>query len=170
MYLGPEDAAENRDFLDLAGIRHILNVTWVVENQFPDLCRYKKVEIDDLEEEDIGKHLESCTDFIQEAKESGTKILVHCEQGISRSASCVIAFLIKYEGMSLIEAYWHVKGIRYCVSPNEGFMEHLVAFEKRHRDIATIDPVEYREKRFEEKFFTKIMVDTLWERNVEDDD
>lgn len=160
---------ESREFLEAAHIRYILNITWVVENKFPDLITYKKVEIEDEDGEDIGQHLDSVTDFILEARESGYRILVHCEQGISRSASSVIAFLIRYEDMSLIDAYWHVKRKRFCVSPNEGFMEHLVAFEKKYRGSTTINAREYRNGRFEEKFFKKEMVDALWERNVGDE-
>ena len=53
-------------------------------------------------------------------------------------------------GLSLWDAYWHVKRRRHCVSPNEGFMGHLAEFERKVRGngdpnfVPTIDPAEYR--------------------------
>ena len=34
--------------------------------------------------------------------------LVHCQSGISRSATVVIAFMMKSHGMALMDAYRHV--------------------------------------------------------------
>jgi protein-tyrosine phosphatase len=55
-----------------------------------------------------------------EAKESGAAVLVHCEYGISRSATVVIAWLIKHHGMTLKEAFEHTKAQRRVIMPNEG--------------------------------------------------
>jgi protein-tyrosine phosphatase len=45
--------------------------------------------------------------------------------GISRSASIVLAFLMKNYNMSLDEAYKHTVGIRDTIEPNERFWEEL---------------------------------------------
>lgn len=44
------------------------------------------------------------TAFIHEWVTAGQKVLVHCQMGISRSPSFVIAYLIEYEEMSLRDA------------------------------------------------------------------
>ncbi|KAF9522250.1 protein-tyrosine phosphatase-like protein [Crepidotus variabilis] len=57
-------------------------------------------------------------------------VLVHCQQGVSRSATVVIAYLMRYEGMSLAEALAFVKDKRACVKPNVGFMRCLKVWEE----------------------------------------
>jgi hypothetical protein len=54
---------------------------------------------------------------------------VHCVQGISRSASVVLAYLIKYEGMSTDAAVALVKRRRGIANPNAGFLRQLRAYE-----------------------------------------
>ena len=48
-------------------------------------------------------------------------MLVHCQQGVSRSASIVIAFLIKKFKVCYKDALDFVKKKRSIVNPNEGF-------------------------------------------------
>ena len=50
------------------------------------------IELDDTEMENILIHLPRVCDFIDQALDSGGIVLVHCFAGISRSASCVIAY------------------------------------------------------------------------------
>lgn len=50
-----------------------------------------------------------------------TNVLVHCQMGMSRSSSLVIAFLMKEYGMSYAKARKFTKDKREIVQPNEGF-------------------------------------------------
>ena len=63
--------------------------------------------------------------FITEALSSGGKILVHCVAGISRSASCVIAYLMKSKQIGYEEALAMTKAKRFCVEPNDAFVRQL---------------------------------------------
>merc|ERR1712224_105055 len=57
-------------------------------------------------------------------------ILVHCVQGISRSASCVIAYLMgPPSNMSLKDAWRHVKQRRAVARPNPAFVPQLGKLE-----------------------------------------
>lgn len=58
-------------------------------------------------------------------RKSGQAVLVHCKMGVSRSASTVIAFLMKQQGWTLDEALNHVRERRPIVQPNEGFLKQL---------------------------------------------
>ena len=58
------------------------------------------------------------------------KILVHCRAGASRSASLVIAFLMKKKKLSLIESYQFVLNKRPIIEPNMGFVIQLKQLEK----------------------------------------
>ena len=67
---------------------------------------------------------------LDEGRRNGNGVLVHCQAGISRSATVVIAFLMKHEGLTLNDAYKLVKEKRPVISPNINFMGCLVKFEK----------------------------------------
>ena len=59
------------------------------------------------------------------------RTLVHCVAGVSRSASICIAYLMKYERMTLDQAYRHCKRRRPVVHPNVGFWRQLIDYERR---------------------------------------
>lgn len=50
-------------------------------------------------------HLQASLDYIHKARREGGKVLVHCRVGVSRSASVVIAYLMKYLDLDLCSAY-----------------------------------------------------------------
>ena len=50
------------------------------------------IHLDDEKTENLLVHLPRVCDFIDQARASGGIVLVHCFAGISRSASCVIAY------------------------------------------------------------------------------
>ena len=50
--------------------------------------------------------------------------------GDSRSPTIVIAFLMKFKGMTLKDALEHVRKIKPTIEPNEGFAKQLISYEK----------------------------------------
>jgi protein-tyrosine phosphatase len=50
-----------------------------------------------------------------------TNVLVHCQMGMSRSSTLVIAFLMKEFNWGFKEAFKYTKNKRPIVQPNEGF-------------------------------------------------
>lgn len=56
-------------------------------------------------------------------------VLVNCVAGISRSATFVIAYLMKYYEMSLKDAFLYVKKKRDRICPNKKFMTYLYEYE-----------------------------------------
>ena len=49
---------------------------------------------------------------------------MHCVQGLSRSASLVVAFLMMRRSMTVTDAFAHVRQKR-AVFPNDGFLKQL---------------------------------------------
>jgi dual specificity MAP kinase phosphatase len=70
-------------------------------------------------------------DWIDRAREQGGKVLVHCRVGVSRSATVTIAYVMKYLGISLIEAYLIVRSRRLSVliQPNMRLLYNLCGWE-----------------------------------------
>lgn len=129
LFLGGERNAKN--FIELTkrtGITHIVNMSWEVANYFPGQFEYTNLPLTDVPECSILDALKEGIKKIEEIRQKGGKVLVHCVQGISRSASLVIAYLADREKMTLEEALQFVQRQRSIVQPNSGFMKQLLEF------------------------------------------
>uniref|UniRef100_A0A158R5G5 protein-serine/threonine phosphatase n=1 Tax=Syphacia muris TaxID=451379 RepID=A0A158R5G5_9BILA len=132
LYLGTEWNACDWEWLQknrYGMIEYIVNVTNEVENFFPARLKYLKIRVSDEAGTELMKYWKQTYQFIKEAKEKGSAVLVHCKKGISRSSSTVIAFAMKEYGWGLEKAMEHVKKKRDCITPNKGFVEQLKIFE-----------------------------------------
>ncbi|CAJ1374647.1 unnamed protein product, partial [Effrenium voratum] len=94
---------------------------------------YKKMSLGDTADQDILSVLEEALSFIQEAHEANVEhhVLVNCAQGVSRSASVVIAYLMKHQRMSLRDAYFHVRERRSIADPRKEFVDQLGRLEQQ---------------------------------------
>jgi dual specificity phosphatase 12 len=61
-------------------------------------------------------------DFVQAAHKNKENVLIHCIQGISRSVTFVIAYIIFKYGYDYKKAESFVKQKRSIACPNNGFM------------------------------------------------
>ncbi|CAL4116430.1 unnamed protein product [Meganyctiphanes norvegica] len=129
--IGSQDVAHDLDILTKNKVTHILNVATGVINLFEGWFTYKKVEAYDNPEWQIIDIFEECVEFMNRAILSGGCVLVHCNAGVSRAASIVIAYLMKHYGMKYDEAFRFVKSKRSFIRPNVGFVEQLMIYEKK---------------------------------------
>jgi len=53
------------------------------------------------------------------------RVLIHCEQGISRSGACVLAYLLKYHTKNFQNAQELLTQMRPIAKPNSGFLMQL---------------------------------------------
>ena len=68
----------------------------------------------------IAQHFDATFFDIDEGLKRGN-VYVHCAAGISRSVSCVLAYLMKKFGMNYVTAYNTLKKKRKIIQPNPGF-------------------------------------------------
>lgn len=129
LYLGTEWNASNYDSLINDGVTHILNISSEVDNFFPDTFKYLNIRVLDIDETDLLKEFDRTNKFIQEAKEQNSSCLVHCKMGVSRSASVVIAYLMKEYDYTYDQALSFAKQKRACVNPNNSFRQQLNTYE-----------------------------------------
>merc|ERR1719265_497977 len=64
-------------------------------------------------------------------------VLVHCDMGVNRSPTLVLAFLLR-SGMSLRQAYRRVLEARECVDPLPAYREALRQYEMRLNGNCTV--------------------------------
>jgi dual specificity MAP kinase phosphatase len=79
---------------------------------------------------DIKQYFVDTFKIIDEALSNNQNILVHCQAGISRSATIVIAYIIRKQKKTMDESLKFVQSKRSCVSPNLGFCGQLIRYEK----------------------------------------
>lgn len=132
LWLGSLEAVKDTALLTANKISHVLTCGRMLDEShegytLPDgVERLTTLPIDDLDEVDILEHFPPTSDEIKAALARGsTGILVHCASGKSRSASVVMAYLLREEGLAFAEAYKQVTTARPVARPNDGFSHQL---------------------------------------------
>jgi len=130
LYVGSIGAAKNRAALRAHGITHILCVMKGTGPVYPNEFAYMTMPVDDNPNTNIQDYFHDCFSFIDEARNGGGAVLVHCFQGKSRSVAVVTAYVMAMARCTFIEALDAVRRARPCAEPNPGFAVQLRRFER----------------------------------------
>ncbi|PGH23600.1 hypothetical protein AJ80_02381 [Polytolypa hystricis UAMH7299] len=103
----------------------------------------KTIDIDDASTVDILEHLQDACDWVQKGLESQSiqdpsrqgGVLIHCKQGISRSGSFIIAYLMRKFQLTYSAALDLARESRSFICPNDGFEKQLRVWEYCKYDI-----------------------------------
>ncbi|KAF9564979.1 tyrosine/serine/threonine protein phosphatase pps1 [Mortierella alpina] len=157
LYLGNLAHASNPGLLKSLGIQYVLSVGEEAHGLLDAECLpasegdkdvtkaknagstgFRVKLVDDMFDngvDSLWRHIENCVDFVDEARRSNSRVLIHCRVGVSRSATIVIAYLMAHYNLSLVEAYLMVRARRLSViiQPNLLFMYELLQWEQRLR-------------------------------------
>lgn len=131
LYLGSAYHASRKDMLDALGITALINVSANCPNHFEGHYQYKSIPVEDNHKADISSWFNEAIDFIDSIKNAGGRVFVHCQAGISRSATICLAYLMRTNRVKLDEAFEFVKQRRSIISPNFSFMGQLLQFESQ---------------------------------------
>ncbi|XP_074316515.1 dual specificity protein phosphatase PHS1 [Silene latifolia] len=128
-------AARSVYTLQHLGITHVLclcsNEIGQSDSQFPELFKYHNISITDEEDSNISSIFDEACDFIDDVERANGKVLVHCFEGRSRSATTVLAYLMLRKNLTLLEAWNALKKVHRRAQPNDGFAKILLDLDKR---------------------------------------
>ncbi|KAF0920799.1 hypothetical protein E2562_037216 [Oryza meyeriana var. granulata] len=135
LYIGGALAARSTYTLQHLGITHVLclcaNEIGQAESQQPGLFDYRNFSINDDENADISDVFQDASDFIDYVEHLHGKVLVHCFEGKSRSATVVLAYLMLRKKFTLLEAWNMLKKVHRRAHPNDGFAKVLLDLDKK---------------------------------------
>ncbi|XP_046752341.1 dual specificity protein phosphatase 3 isoform X2 [Diprion similis] len=141
IYIGDAATAKNKKYLKMLGITHVLNTAEGKRFGFVDTdanyykdttMKYMGLPLADLPSTCINQYFHAAATFIEEAVSTGGKAFVHCMMGMSRSATCVLAYLMIKEQMLASKAIQTVRSNR-DIHPNDGFLRQLAELDNQLR-------------------------------------
>lgn len=135
LYLGDFRAAEDLEVLKKYNITHIINCAAYIPECFSSDIKYLSLEMSDDKYQDLTECIKKAAFFIDDATLNGGNVFIHCQQGVSRSASILISYIITKKGLSYDKALELVNSKRKVVKPNKYFKKQLQDYEKGLKDI-----------------------------------
>ncbi|KAL6054014.1 Dual specificity phosphatase 12 [Balamuthia mandrillaris] len=132
LFLGSEASASEKTVFQELGITHIVNATIEIKSYFEQDTNftYLRLPLRDAFNEDIFSHFSRVNQFINEARNGGGRVLIHCAQGVSRSATLALSHLMQTQKWTMEKSLWHVRRVRW-VRPNESFQQQLLLWESQ---------------------------------------
>ena len=133
LYVGRKPVPDEAASLSELGITHV--VSCLPEHQRQSVgflateFSHHFIEIHDGMHESIASAFPAFFARVQRCHAEGGTALVHCEVGVSRSATLAIAWVMQAHSLSFFDAYLRVRARRNEVLPNIGFASELQVFE-----------------------------------------
>ncbi|CAF2403968.1 unnamed protein product [Rotaria sp. Silwood2] len=140
LYHGDLCHASNISVLNQLNIQHIINVCdYPLDRIIIEKYNVLWINLYDELQADIKKYFDKTNEFLYNCKQKNEKVLVHCQMGISRSSTIVLAYLMKYHHDSLFKAYDYLLERRRMAAPNMSFFLQLIRYENELRATKEID-------------------------------
>ena len=153
LYLSDYETASDPRWITANHVTHILSVD---AKPLPldtyEGLQYKYVYALDMNSTYLLQHFNECITFIQSAREQGGTVLVHCTYGQSRSATVVLAYVMKALAMTCEDAMTLVMKLKPDIKPNPSFQKQLELFEStEYLSILTDEYKMFRLKSLSER-------------------
>lgn len=154
MFISDFSTATNAELLRKHGITHIVCCCPAAFDLTKGARRLgqesgiERLELDAFEDssnQPLDVPLAAALPFIESAlaASADNRVLVHCAQGVSRSCSIVMCWLIKQHAMTYDDALALIKETRPICNPNTSFERQLRAIEaQKVRQTAAVESTE----------------------------
>lgn len=127
LYLGTEQAAKSATVLKQEGITTVLSILDApIEVPKDQITNHLWLVMEDYPDVDIAPIVEQALKFVHEAEQNNQKVLVHCQMGMSRSASIMVSLIQELWGMTPQEAIDYVENKRPVIDINYGFKKQIL--------------------------------------------
>ncbi|PRP79364.1 dual specificity protein phosphatase 12-like [Planoprotostelium fungivorum] len=128
LWLGDCYSMECHKQMHIKGITHVISVANGLKPITNDNLTQHIYSLPDVPSSNLLEIFDETSNIIDSAREKGA-VLVHCMAGVSRSASVVVAYIMKTFRISRDEAIQLVRARRNQIYPNQGFMNQLKEYE-----------------------------------------
>jgi len=133
----------NKKIIDDYQIKNVINLYCSEDNIYSNINYLNMLIMDENSQDITNEQFQTMFDFIDKSLEKNESIVVHCEKGVSRSPTIVIAYLMYKFNYDYLQAYYKVAKIR-CIRPNDGFKKILSKRENYFRVIGSPDKYPYK--------------------------
>lgn len=132
IYLGTCNQAKNLETYEKLQISSIINLSMDKQLNLPAGLDDLTIVLPDEKDSDISQYFSETTEFIKKrvTEDWNGNLFIFCQMGISRSSTVLIAFLISFYKISLLDAVDKLREVRSIVKPNVGFLRQLQQWEK----------------------------------------
>jgi protein-tyrosine phosphatase len=148
LYLSNFQTSLNLNILQSNNIKSILTLSLnrksedVLETYRKNDITFDHKFINDHPSVNISEYFQSSIEFIDTGMKKGN-VLVHCDAGISRSASIVAAYIGKTFKMFNLKDVIDLMDQKRLISPNDGFQQQLkVYFQKLSKNINNVKEIQ----------------------------
>lgn len=129
LYIADYDGAQDDNEIAKHEISHVVSLT-TSEMAHLDGIEYLQLKIHDDDTTKITPHFTTVFAFVDEAlSDADAHVLIHCDSGMSRSASFLIAYLMTANRLSFRRAFDLVKRARSIIASNSAFLAELKVYE-----------------------------------------
>ncbi|XP_051255002.1 dual specificity protein phosphatase 14-like isoform X2 [Dicentrarchus labrax] len=130
LFLSGLDPALNLGVLSSRKVTLIINASGLEDVSYPQLdgLQVLQVPVQDQPHAPLQQFFDLVAERINQNRTGTT--LVHCSAGRSRSPALILAYLMRFEGLSLRRAHELVLEQRPFIRPNAGFWRQLMDYER----------------------------------------
>jgi protein-tyrosine phosphatase len=129
LFQGNLKQADDSVMLESLSITHIINVTDQIS--FDRSREILDIPSKDSLSIDLSKSFDTTNAFLDKCHHQGGRALVHCQRGVSRSSTIILAYLMHLNKWTLLQAFDYLFNIRPQISPNHVLLLQLVRYEKQ---------------------------------------
>jgi protein-tyrosine phosphatase len=132
LFCGPLRAAKDFDFIQKAGITHVIAIKYPVEERIPNpqypnnSIHFYQINIQDGIMDNAIPFFTLFNRYVNDAINAGGRVLVYCISGLNQGAAFVISYLIKHHGMNFEDAHQLMRMRRFCTIISEAFKYQLM--------------------------------------------